>query len=89
MANSKVKEIDAAEALKLFTKQTISVQTATPVKVRGEDGKERPSFKTKDEPLAAEHVISAKDYGDRVTITTIDGRRHEATRKGKAAEVAA
>lgn len=73
------KLIAAAEALKALGKNDIEVQEATPVKVKGEDGKERPGFKTAMKPLAEKHVISAKKWDDgKVTITTIDGRRHEA-----------
>lgn len=73
------KTIAAAEALKAFGKQNIEVQEATPVKVKGDDGRERPGFKTQMKPLAEKHVLSAKRWDDgRVTITTIDGRRHEA-----------
>lgn len=73
------KQIEAADAVKLFDKQTIEVQEAKAAQIKGEDGKARPGFETKMKPLAAKHVLSAKqyDYG-RVTITTIDGRRHEA-----------
>lgn len=75
-------EIDVARALAAFSGQTISVQTARTVKKTGEDGRERQVFVTEDKPLAAEHVLSAKQWNDgKVTVTTIDGRRHEA--KGK------
>jgi len=80
------RKIEAAEALKLFRGQSITVQTTTPVKVKGEDGRERPGYKTKDEALAAEHVLAARDHGDKVVIVTIDGRRYEAAKRGKAAE---
>lgn len=75
----KFKEIAAAEALKAFGKQDIQVQEAKPVKLKGEDGKERPGFKTDMKALAEKHVTSAKKYEDgTIKITTIDGRRHEA-----------
>ncbi|MGQ0545549.1 MAG: hypothetical protein ACT4P3_09490 [Betaproteobacteria bacterium] len=71
------KDIRAADAVKLF--RNVKVQIATPVTVKGEDGKERPGFKTEDVALAAEHVLSARRYEDgRVAIVTIDGRKHEA-----------
>ena len=76
------KPIAAKEALKFF-KNSIEVQTATPVRTKGEDSIERPGFKSKMERLAEEHVLSARDYGDRVTIVTLDGRRHEAVKFGK------
>ena len=72
------KEIAAAEALKAFGKHNITVQVARQVTLKGEDGVERPGFKTTNEPLAAKHVIGAADYGDHVTIVTLDGQRHEA-----------
>jgi len=74
----KFTEISAAEALKAF-KGKIEVQTAKAVNVKGENGKERDAYDVKMAPLATEHVLSAKRYDDgRVTITTIDGRKHEA-----------
>jgi len=73
------KTIKAADAIKLFGKQDIQVQEAKPAKLKGEDGKERPGFKADMKPLAEKHILSAKEYDDgKVTIVTIDGRRHEA-----------
>jgi hypothetical protein len=73
------KTMKAADALKLFGKTDIQVQEAKPVKLKGDDGKERPGFKTEMKPLAEKHILSAKEHDDgRVTIVTIDGRRHEA-----------
>ena len=72
------KEIAAAEAIKAFGKQSITVQAARQVTVKGADDVERPGFKTTDEPLAVKHIIAAADYSDRVTIVTLDGRRYEA-----------
>ena len=86
MAKNEPKEIAAADALKFFSRQNIAVQTATPVKVKGEDGKERPGYKTKDEALAEDHILAARDHGEKVVITTIDGKRYEAPKRGKAAE---
>lgn len=63
------KEIAAAEAIKAFGKQSITVQAARQVTVKGADDVE---------PLAVKHIIAAADYGDRVTIVTLDGRRYEA-----------
>ncbi len=83
----KYDEFPAAEAIRLFRGQKIEVQTATPAKIKGEDGVERDGFKTEMKALAAEHVLSAKKWENgKVTITTIDGERYEA---GKAAEAAA
>jgi len=89
MAKTEPKEIAAADALKFFSRQNISVQTATPVTVKGEDGKERPGFKTKDAALAEDHILAARDHGDKVVITTIDGRRYEAAKKGNRQETTA
>jgi hypothetical protein len=81
------KEISAADALALFAKQGIKVQTARAVKVKGDDGKQREAFKAEDADLAEEHILSAKKYDDgRVTITTIDGQKYEArATRGKVA----
>ena len=86
------KELDAAEAVKRFARQDITVQTATPVMIKVKDadgketGKERAGFKTKDEKLAADHILRAvkRDNGT-VVITTIDGRRYEAAGSAAAA----
>lgn len=77
----KATELSAAAALAFFKGSKITVQTAKPGKARGEDGKERPVFKTDTEALAEEHIVAAKDYGDRVTIVAVDGQRHEARKK--------
>lgn len=87
------KDMNAADAVKLFAKQNIKVQEATAVNVAIKDadgndtGKVRPAYETKMAALDEDHVISAKKYDDgRVTITTIDGRRFEAaSNKGAAA----
>lgn len=63
--------------VKAFRGRPIKVQEATPVKRKGEDGKERPGFETALVALAPEHILSAKNWGHKLTITTIDGRRHE------------
>lgn len=81
MPKAESKEIAAADALKYFGKSAIEVQTARPVTVKGEDGKERPTFKADMKPLAEQHVIAARDYGDKVVIVTIDGRRYEQAKK--------
>ena len=78
------KELAAAEALKHFKGRGIKVQTATPAKVRGDDGKVRESFKAGEADLAEAHVIGARKYDDgRVRIVTIDGKRHEAQARGE------
>ena len=75
--------IAAAEAVKYFKgKNSVQVQTAKPVKVKGDDGKVRDAFDVKSVPLSEEHVLSATDLGDKVKIVTIDGQRYEAA-KGK------
>lgn len=86
------KTLDPAEAIKRFAKQDISVQTATPVKIKVKDadgketGKERDGYKVKDEKLAADHILAAvkRDNGT-VVITTIDGQKYEAAGAGAAA----
>ena len=86
MANHRI--VAVAAALPFFKGQNIKVQTARTVKTQSADGKTRDGFKTEIEPLAERHVLSAKQWADeRVTITTIDGRRHEA--KGTVEEPAA
>ena len=74
-------EIAAADALKFFKGQTITVQEARPAKGKDENGKPRSGYDVKNAPLAEAHVLSAKDHGNRVTITTIDGKRYEADKK--------
>jgi cation transport regulator ChaB len=73
-------EILAADALKLFKKAQITVQEAVRVKRTGDDGKIREAFDVAQRALKAEHILSAKDLGDRVSITTIDGQRYEAAK---------
>lgn len=74
------KEIAFGDAVKHF--KGVKVQTAKPVKVKGDGGKERDGFEVKAADLAEEHVIGARDYGKTVAIVTIDGQRHE-TAKSK------
>lgn len=72
-------EVGAAEALKFFKNASITVQEAKAVKTKGEDGKTREGYVAEKVSLAEEHVLSAKAWpGNRITITTIDGRRYEA-----------
>jgi hypothetical protein len=72
-------EISAAEAFKAFKGRGVKVRTAKAVTVKGEDGKERPGYETEEAALAESHIIGAAQYDDgRVTIVTLDGRRHEA-----------
>jgi len=73
------KRIDAAEALKALGAKLkdVKVQVATPKKVKGEDGIERPGFDVRMESLSERHVHSAKKWANgQVTITTIDGKRY-------------
>ena len=70
--------IEAAAAVKHFAGKGVMVQEAAPVNAKGEDGKARAAYETEMVSLHARHVLAARDYGDRVTITTIDGQRHEA-----------
>lgn len=76
-------EIAADAAMEFFKGQAISVQTAEKKSVKGDDGVTREAFKTSNVPLREAHILSAADYGDRVAIVTIDGRRYEAARKAK------
>jgi hypothetical protein len=88
---AKYTEIPAADVVKRFAKQDITVQTATPAKFKVKDadgkdtGKERDGFKVKDEALAAEHVLSAVKGEGKVVIVTIDGRKYEAAAGAAAA----
>lgn len=79
------KEISAADAVKAFKSQSITVQTATPAKVKGADGKMRDGFKTNMTPLAEEHVLAARVADGRIVMVTIDGRKYEAAAKAAAA----
>lgn len=71
-------EITAGDAMKFFKGAKIAVQDAKVVKVKGEDGKTREGFDVKNAELAERHIIGAADYGDRVAIVTLDGKRYEA-----------
>lgn len=83
-------EIGASDALKFFKSRPITVQEARPAKGKDDAGKARTGFDTKDAPLSESHVLSAKAWSDgRITITTIDGRRHEAKGSIAAADSAA
>ncbi len=77
---AKAKQITAEEALKFFKGAKISVQHARRVKKKGEDGVEREAFETKSQDLSEAGILSAADYGDRVVIVTIDGKRYEAAK---------
>jgi hypothetical protein len=80
-------EIAAADALKLFRGQNVTVQEARPVKVRGDDGKERDAFETKIERLAESHILSAIHHENgRVSIVTMDGKHYDTTAPFKAPE---
>jgi hypothetical protein len=71
-------EISAAEAMKAFKGRSIKVQIAKPITAKAEDGKERVVLKAEEADLAERHIIGAAQYDDgRVTIVTLDGRRHE------------
>jgi len=79
--------ITAAEAVKHFSKAEIAVQV---VKTDGKSGtplrNEAGHIVTEMKPLAAAHVIAARDLGDSVSIVTIDGRKHQAAKSDKAAK---
>ncbi len=76
------KDIAAADAVKLFASRKIQVNVAKSVKVRDkETGVEKSVFQTTATDLAPAHVVSAKDYGDRVVLVTRDGQKYEAAAK--------
>ena len=77
--------VSAADAVKAFRSKSITVQTATPVKVKGADGKERDGFKVEMAPLAEAHVLAANDLGGRIVMVTVDGQKHVTTGKSAAA----
>lgn len=80
---AKARQITADEALKSFASKKLTVQTAKPITIKGKDGAaDKPGFKTEDVELAAEHITGAAHFGDKVVITTIDGRKHEAAVRG-------
>lgn len=78
--------VAAADAVKLF--KNVKVQEARKVQVTDKEGKVGEAFETKMVDLAAEHVLSAYDNGAGTTIVTIDGRRHQADGRVKAAKAA-
>lgn len=79
-------QIAAADAVKFFARSKIEVQTARPISRKGEDGKVHEGFDVKMAALAEEHILAASDLGDRVRITTIDGQKYEAPKRGKGLE---
>lgn len=79
------KSISAADAVKAFRAQSITVQTSKPVKITGKDGKVRDSLAVEMKPLAEEHVLAANDLGGRIVMVTTDGRKHQTTGKSAAA----
>lgn len=71
--------IAAAAAVKLFAAQGIKVQTVTTVKQKDAEGKQRDVKQVEMKPLAAAHVLSAKQAPDGlVTLVTIDGQKFTA-----------
>lgn len=73
----KFSAVAAAAAVALFRDQKITVQEATPIKVKGDDGKIRDAFETKMVSLKPAHVLAAKQYEDgTVTVVTLDGQRY-------------
>lgn len=71
--------MNAAEAVKLFAKQEITVsmpkldKSGTPVR-----DKETGRCVTEDQPLAAGHVVGLREGEGEVSITTADGRKYSA-----------
>jgi hypothetical protein len=77
------KQIPADEALKLFAGKKITVSVSKPITIKGKDGApDKPGFKTEETDLQAEHILGAAHFGDKVVITTINGRKHEAQVRG-------
>lgn len=79
-------KLKPADALPLFKPRKITVQVATPTNVMREtvSGRDRKVqvFDVKREPLAVEHILSAKKWDDGSTsITTIDGQRYQTPEK--------
>lgn len=72
-------KIEAAEAVKHFAKAGITVRVPTLDK-KGEEVRdpETKKFVTEVQKLAAEHIHSARDEGDEIAITTVDGQKYRA-----------
>ncbi len=83
--------ISAAEALKAFAKQSITVsdfmrdKSGAPVvkRVKGEDGREREARGTETRALAESDIVRAVDRGDAIAIVTLDGKRYTAKKRGE------
>lgn len=73
--------IPAADAVKFFKGMDIAVQTARAVKVKDAAGVERDSAVITNVPLAENTILAAVDFGSRVQIVTVDGKRYEAAKK--------
>lgn len=94
MAQSK--SISAADALKAFARKEVQVTSfavdkdgkLVVKKVKGPDGIERAVRQVETKALSEAHILAARDYGDRIAITTVDGRRLEAS-KSEASKSAA
>lgn len=71
----------AADAVKLFDGVTVTVpkldKDGDPIR-----DAETKRFVTVALPLAAEHVISVRDLGGSVSITTVDGQKYQAGKAG-------
>jgi len=81
-------KIKPADALPLFKARKITVLVATPINgTRAtvvDPNKQRavPLFDVKREPLAVEHILSAKKWDDgSISVTTIDGQRYQTPEK--------
>lgn len=76
-------EMSATDALKAFAKSGITVKVPELTKkgqvVKDAEGR----VKVIEQPLAGEHILSAKDLGDAVRIVTVDGARYEAPKGAK------
>lgn len=74
-------DIDAASAVKSFKDAGIVVR----VPKLGKDGEpvrdpETKRFVVDPQALAAEHIVGVRDQGAKLSITTVDGQKYEATK---------
>lgn len=79
--------ISAHEALEAFKGRDIMVSVTTPTTRSARDIAGRrvhgPGFNVEQVPLSVEHIMAAKRWDDgRITISTIDGQKHEISSVG-------
>lgn len=68
--------MNAADAVKLFAKQEITVNMPKLAKGATVRDKETGRAVTEDQPLAASHVVGLRENDGEVTITVADGRKY-------------